>query len=399
MPVTTYEYLGGLSTDQSRIDAVSRNWYRLDELDETVRMLNEPNTEFYKVLQLIGRGPDVRQPKFGITRSDVPAIRTRINDSSGYNTTDTALTVKDASVFTPETIILNENTGEQMKIKSIDSLTAITVERAFLNSPAVAISDDDIITGLNPALGEKGTAHLANGFLPSLAWNYVSFYAVKAQVTDLQQNTDMRFGISFSNDLQKIWFQELQRINAALMWSRRGYEDTIDQGRKYYTAGFAQQVQTNVFDLSSVNGILTWPYFNWLAERVALANTSSPSKVLLVGQSLFSAINTISYNRVVRNEYDERIGTRVLSVTTDSGITFDVMLDRSIFTGPRAGDGAIVDSNFIEMRQHAGFGDTVRPEIQANDAHIREDEIFGSYALVVYNEENHGMIKNCRGAY
>jgi len=399
MPVTTYEYLGGLATDSSNIDAVNRNWYRMDELDENVRMLNQPNLEFHKLLSMIGKGKQKIQPKYGIVRSDVPRIKTRIDDSSGYTTADTALTVKDASVFTEGTVIQNEETGEQMKVTSVDSTTQITVTRGFLNSPTVAISDDDTLVGLNPALGEKGKAHLTNGFLPSLSWNYISFWAVKAQITEMQQNTDMRFSIGFSDNLKKAYFQEKMRINYALMYSRRGYEDNATDGRFYYTAGFEQQVQSNVFDISSANGILTWPYFNHIGERVAANNTSSSSKILLVGQRLWSAIQTISYNRVMRNEYDQSIGTNVMNIQTDTGITFDVMLDRHLFTGNKSGDGAIIDSNFIEMVDFKGFEDQVRPEIQDNDAHVREDEIFGSYGLTVYNEENHGIIRNCRGAY
>ena len=401
MPVTTLKYLGGLSTDQTNIDASSRNWYRVDDLDEQVRMLNEPTLEFYMLLQRIGMGAPKSQPKFGIVRSDVPKIKTRVNYSAGYNTTDTSLTVKDASVFTPGTVLQNESTGEQMKVTSLDSTTTITVTRGLLNSPAVAITDGDVLVGINPALGEKGTAHLTNGFLPSLAWNYMSFWAVKAQVTDLQQNTDMRFGINFSADLQKVYFQEKMRINYALMYSRRGYEDTVDEGRKYYTGGFEQQVQTNVFDLSTADGVLAWPYFNWIGQRVAAANTSSNSKVLLCGRNLYSAIQTIAYNRIVPNDYGTALGpnTNIMSIRTDDGIVFDVVLDKHLFEGVKSGDGAIIDSNFIEMNKMRGFEDQVRPEIQANDAHTREDEIFGSFSLSVYNEENHGIIRNCKGAY
>ena len=400
MPVVPYSFIGGLATDGSYIDATSRNWYRVDDLDEQQVFLNNMDASFYRLLEILNRrDADASQPKFQWFRNDVPQIETRINYASGYSSSDTTITVDDATVATPNMVALVKRTEELIKITSIASTSSLEIERGYANTPAAALVDDDELICLIPALSEKGTANLANGKLPVYDWNYVGFFSIKAQVTELQNATEMRYNIDFPTQVQEKYFQLRREINNALLWSKRHVEEDAVNGRTYHFNGVMRQVKTNVLDLSRTDGLLTWPMWNDFIHNTGSPNTSSAMKICVCGPKLYEAVNQMSYNKTVRSEYDEVLGTQVMRVESTQGITVDYVLDRFSFAGQHAGMGLLVDPNTIALRRMREFPIKVRPEIQDNDAHIREDEIYGSESIRIDNEELCGVIRDCEGPY
>lgn len=400
MSVVPYSFLGGLATDVSGLDATSRNWYRIDDLDEQQITLNQMDPVFYRMLEILGRrGAPATQPKYWWFRDDVPQIETRVNYASGYNASATTLTVDDATVATPNMVVLVKRTEELIKISAINSTTSWEVTRGFANTPAAALNDDDELICMNPTLAEKGTANLANGSYPTTAWNYLAFFAVKAQVTELQQNTNMRFDIDFPRSVEEKYFQLRREINTMLLWGKRHTETDATYGRTYHCNGLLRQLQTNVLDLSMTDGLLTWPMWNDFLHNTGSPTSSSPVKVCVCGPKLYEAVSQMSYNKTEPSQYESTMGTQVMRVETTQGLTVDYVLDRYSFSGQHAGMGVVLDANVVELKNMQGMEITVRPEIQANDAHYREDEIYGSESVKVGNEELCGVIRNCEGPY
>ncbi len=393
---------GGLATDQPLFDATEfRGDYRIDDIDEQLKELYSQEATFYRMLSLFRRGAPSYQPAYQWIRSDVPQVSSRVTTGAAYDAT--SITVQDATVFQPGSLMFCARTNEIIQVTrdKFESSTVLTVTggRGKLDTVAAALVPGDTLTSIGTPLAERGKATNANAQLPVFLYNYVSFFTTKVGVTELQQNTKMRYGIDFPNQVRDEWFKLQRQINHHILWSKRAYEDDNTYGRYYYTNGFMHQIQSNVVDLSQCGGILTWPIWNNIMHNMGEPSASSPRKVLVCGVNLFEALQHISYNRTQPVEYEEVLGTQVSRIETTQGLTVDIVLDRWSFPGEQAGMGLVVDMDHVQLREMAGFPFQVRQEIQDNDEHFREDEIYGSASVMVDHEEVHGIIKGVTGAY
>ncbi len=73
-----------------------------------------------------------------------------------FNTAVTLIAVDDASIWTKNTIIMNQNTGEYMLITEINSSTSIDVLRAISGTTAANITDGDRLQHVGTAFPEGG---------------------------------------------------------------------------------------------------------------------------------------------------------------------------------------------------------------------------------------------------
>jgi hypothetical protein len=392
---------GGLATDQPQFDATSfRGAYRIDDIDEQIKELNSQEATFYRLLRMFRRGPATFQPAFQWMRTDVPAVSTRL--TAAANSSATTLYVQDSTIFQPGMLLFCQRTGELMEMSrsKMTSATSIAITTRGMNgSAAAAVVAGDVLVAMGVGLAEHGTATPVNHQLPIFDYNYVSFFSLKVGVTELQQATAMKYNIDFPTEVRNAWFKLNRQVNMHILHGRRSYVDDGTYGRFYYTNGFMHQIQTNVLDLTRVQGILTWPVLNHFLHNLGEPSASSPGKILICGSKLYECLQHISYNKVSPSEYSSVLGTQVTRVVSTQGLTMDFVLDRHSFPQDHAGNGIVVDMNHVQLREHRGFPFGVRENIQANDAHSREDEIYGSAAVQVEHEEVHGIIKGASGIY
>ena len=394
---------GGLATDNTNFDATSFNGdYRIDDIDEQIRELYSQEATFYRMLSLFRRGKPAQNPAYRWVRSDVPAVSSRV--TTGVNASATTIYVADSTVFQPGCLVLCPRTQEIMTVvrgTAFSSLVTFTVTggRGSNGTTAAALVAGDELQNLGTPLAERGVATNANAQLPVFMFNYVSFFTTKVGVTELQENTRMRYNIDFPKQVRDEWFKLQRQVNNHILWSRRSYTDDATYGRYYFTDGFMHQIQSNVVDLSRSGGILTWPMWNNIMHNMGEPTASSPRKVLVCGANLFEAMQVISYNRTQKVEYETALGTQVSRINTTQGLTVDIVLDRWSFPGDLAGWGIVVDLDHVELKEMGGFPFQVRQNIQDNNVHYREDEIFGSASVQVDHEEVHGIIKGVEGAY
>lgn len=404
------QLLGGLATDQALFDATTdRNAYRIDDIEAQVTPLNNQLSAYYQVLNRYRKGRAVFQPKYTWVRDDVPQVMTRA--TAAHTAGVTTLSVVDATVFQPGMAILNQRTGEIMLAANpsglhlapptMTSTTSIQVTRGQLGTVAAAMTVNDELVALGSPLPERGEATETNSKIPVFDWNYVSFWSTKVSVTELQANTRMRYGIDFPNQVRDAWFKLNRQVAMALMFSRRWVINpgSAGWGRYYFCNGLMPQIRTNRLNLSQVDGVLTFPILNHWLHNLGEANTSSPRKTLFCGTNLFEAISMISYNKVLPVQYTTTLGTRVMTIATTQGLEVDVVLDKHVFFGQNSGTGACVDMTFVQMHAMNNMPFRVRPNIQSNAAHHREDEIYGSASMELKNEECSGVIEGCVGGY
>ena len=412
MSVVTLKMLGGAATDQTLIDATQfKRDYRIDDVSDQVVDMQTQSPAFYRLLSLFRKGPNTNGIKYGWFRGDIPQVMTTVTAAA----TDTATTINvvDSSIFQPGMTVMCQRTGEQffMSRSAMSSLTAITVAtgcRGVLGSGAAAATGyalvpGDVLVAMGVNLAERGTATRINHELPRDRWNYCTLFSTSTEITELQDKmaSAMKFGFTFPKQLQTAWFKLNRQVNQHLIHGRRGYLDDASEGRRYFCSGFVEQVETNVMDLSQTNGIITWPMWNAFIENLAQPGPSSMSKTLVCGKALFDAINQIHYligRQACPPSFSAELGTMISTVTTKGGISVDLVLDRWSFPGQNSGMGLVVDLNHVEFKQIEGLPFQVRENIQANNSHTREDEIYGSASLKVDCEEVHGVIRGATGA-
>lgn len=389
---------GGLATDQALFDAVSdRNAYRIDDLESTVTDIRTQTSAFFQFLTRFRKGPAATQPKYTWVRDDIPQIMSRV--TAAANSSATTIYVVDGSVFQQGMLVLNQRTSEIMEVDraTSQSLTQITITsstgRGMLGTTAQAILAGDILIALGVPLGERGTSTEGNFKVPTFDWNYVSFFSTKTSVTELQQVTPMRYGIDFPNAVKDMWFKLHRQVAMMLVFSRKWVKDGgTGVGRMYFMDGLIPQIKTNRLDLTNVDGVLTWGVFNNFLNNLAAPNVSSARKACFCGNNLFEAINTTATNKMDPAHFEPSLGTRIMTVVSSQGVEMDCIVDPYVFFGWNAGTGVVCDMNFIEYKEMSGFPWRVRPNIQANNVHYREDEIYGSASLLVKNEECSGLI-------
>jgi hypothetical protein len=360
---------------------------------------------FYKILSMIPQDAPAISPKYEWGINDVPANSTRINLAAGYTASDTSIVVADSYPIVKNSLLYVSRTGELIYVSAAptySSHTLGTVVRGVAGTAAAALVDGDELTFLGDQLPELADANLGNGSEPGDDFNYIQRISKSFTVSELQENSAMVDGVGQVpyESIRKM-LEAKRNINAALLFSKRARIVSpvgSSDGYLYMTDSIYSKVTQNVLDLTGVNGALKWPVLNHFFRTLFNATASSPTKVLLVGENLFAAFSRLSWDRFnFRTQPESTLGTRVTEVRTDEGGIVQIVLDKYGFSGAKAGEGAVVDLAHVRLKEMSGEPLRWKPNIQDNDAHVRKDEIFGSFSLKLKFPETMGIIKGASG--
>jgi len=396
MPSVTLPY-----TTQTTGIAVGDNdqFFRIRDIDPLIRELNMDDGVFYKVLTMLPQEAPASQPKYEWSEDDVPAVSTQINFAAGYNTVATGLTVDDSLGLIENSLIYIAETAEICYVTAVPSATTLTVVRGFAGSTPAAISDNDTVLFLGDQLPELAVANVNNGSIPTEHYNYIQRWSKGVSISDLQDNVEMMGGVGqMPREVLRKALEMKRQINNALIRGRRNMivsPVTAADGFVYTTHGFEGYIQTNELDLGGDNGNLSWEALNNFANPLFRATSSSPSKMVLCGEALFSAFTKIAWDRFEPASFEPTLGATLQRVVTDQGGILDVVLDKYGFLAgtPLSGEGIIVDLAHVGLKEFNGQPLTWRPNVQANDAHVRQDELWGTASLKLTHESTMGKIK------
>ena len=295
---------GALATDNSFFDPLTRNGdFRIDDIDPGVLEHGEMGSPFYRAMALFHRGAELTQPVYHWVENDIPRNRTIATLAAASD--GTTITVDDPSVFQPGAEILVQRTKEIFRISRTPA-TAIpatngiadgtivldsAANRGLRGSVAAAIKVGDVLVNLGTSLPERGKTVETNHQVPTMRTNYCQFWTLATSVTELQENTAMKYGLDFPTQVQTTYWKLTRQVAQSMVWGRRGYEDSATVGRSYYMDGFWHQLQSNLLDLTYADGALSWPVFNKFLENCASEGGSSHHKTLFAGRRLFELIN------------------------------------------------------------------------------------------------------------
>ena len=373
-------------------------FFRIRDIDPLIKELNIDEGIFYKVLNMLPQEAPAKQPKYEWAEDDVPSVSTKINLAAGYNTTDTGFTVDDALGLIANSMIYVAETKEICYVTEVGSSTTITVVRGFAGSTPAAINDNDTLIFLGDQLPELSDANVNNGSIPTRFYNNIQRWSSGVQISDIQDTVDMLGGVGqMPREVLRQTMKMKRQINAALIRGRRTAiisPVAAGDGFVYTTHGFEGYVSTNELDLASDNGNLSWEAVNDFANPIFTATSSSPSKMVLCGEVLFSAFTKLAFDRFSPAVFEPNLGATLLSIMTDQGGKLDIVLDKYGFpAGPTSGEGIVVDLAHVSLKELSGQPLTWRKNVQDNDAHTLQDELWGTASLKLTHETNHGKIK------
>jgi hypothetical protein len=253
-------------------------------------------------------------------------------------------------------------------------------------------------------LPERGSANIGNGAVPGgKKYNFQSFFSNGFEVTDLQQvcaMVDNGFGKvgQVTYETRRKMFEVKCQVNNALLFGARGMSDTsTGDGTLYSGQGFVNYIEENVLNVGDFAGNLIYPILSDFCDVTFEPMASSRLKVGPCGSNFFGAIHRMNSQLGMGwTEYfhPDLAGAKVIEMMTMNGNTVQWVLDKYGFPGADlSGMALIIDSKWVRMRQMDGYPLQWRPEIQENDAHVRQDELFGSASLELKFPEVHGYIK------
>jgi len=395
MPSVTMPY-----TTQTSGIAVGDNdqFFRIRDIDQQIKELNMDGGIFYKVLNMLPSETPASQVKYEWAEDDVPAVSTKINNASGYSAVATGLTVDDSLGLIVNSIVQVAETKEIMYVTAVPTSTTITVVRGFSGSTPAAISDNDTLLFHGDQLPERAVANVNNGSTPTQFYNYIQRWSSGVQVTDIQNAIEMLDGVGqMPREIVRQTIKMKRQINNALIRGRRNAivsPVSADDGFVYTTQGFEGYITTNELDLASDNGNLSWEAINSFANPLFTATSSSPSKMVLCGEILFSAFTKLAFDRFQPATFEPTLGATLQTIMTDQGGKLDIVLDKYGFpAGPTSGEGIVIDLAHVTLKELQGQPLTWRANVENNNAHVRQDELWGTASLKLSHESTMGKIK------
>jgi hypothetical protein len=171
-------------------------------------------------------------------------IAGRLTVVTGGNSSATTLVVDDASSIPPNTIMLEEETGEYVLVTGISSAT-LTVSRGFAGTTAATVSTGHHLQRISTA-HEEGSAKptaIANIGVP--VYNYTQIFRNAWDVTGTAKAIDYHTGDIVAKNRRDASFFHSEDIEKAMIWGKR--QISIQNNRPFRTMnGLNSMITTNV---------------------------------------------------------------------------------------------------------------------------------------------------------
>lgn len=396
---------GGYFTDTSGI-AVGDNDqpFRLRTILAGREEFNTDDGMLYKILDMMPKGSE-SDDKYEFVLSDLR--QQVVNVLTGADATGATIVLAsgEGKRVIANSLIHNVRTTEQIYVKSVSGDT-LTVSRGFAGTANTPVAVGDKLIILPTQLGEKASANGGNGSIPTYDYNYIEASSDSFNMSDRQFNASMLMGVgTVPQEMKEMTTAINQKINNALIYGTRGVAESpsgAGDGLVYTTAGFKSVAKTHELNLEGNNGLLEYSTLNAFLEPMFDNSATSMTKTMLAGPALFGAICRIAEDRNHSDPvYNSVLGSYVTKINTRNAGAVEVMRDRGAFTANNGagGDGIVIDLAHVQMIEKQGMPMQWRQNIQANNAHNRQDEFYGTYSLKMVNEATMGTISGASAEY
>ena len=373
---------------------VGSDLLRVNDVNPDFNMLNSEDSVLYRILALLAREEDAKQPQFWYFEDDLNAVTDTVNGAID----DSATTlVMDNQLLVKGQVIFNPATDEAMLVTAASSAPSYTVERGYQGTTAAAVGDGALIAILPAVLEDGGAPKDGIASLPTKIDQMVSFASQSIKSTDLQEATEMLNGAGqLSSQYAKATTNLMQKMNALIRHSKKsldaGFAGGVTTAAAYHTDGLEQLITTDA-ELS-ISG-LDWAELNEKFNAAFTPTSSSVEKLLVISQYGYSKINNLVWNHYTEGgtpKFDKTLGALMSTVQLDGGGVMHVVCDKHSFYPNNLGkQGYLLDMANIGMKKMSGFDLNWR-EVPKDEYRVEKHELSDSIALLLKHASLHRTI-------
>lgn len=155
----------------------------------------------------------------------------------------TTFSVDDANIWTPNTIIMNQSSGEYMLITAINSETSVTVVRGIGGTTAVAIVDNDILQHVGTAFEEGGGKPSPVTQKGENRTNYVQIFKNGWAITGTAKAVKFHTGSQLAYNRSQALGYHVEDLERSFLFGRPDVR-TVNGKPMRMSGGIAYQVET-----------------------------------------------------------------------------------------------------------------------------------------------------------
>lgn len=339
--------------------------------------------------------------EFKWLEDELRATSTQVNQSGGYTSSDTSLTVDDASVFAVGDLIDVVATGEILRVDVSNPTTnVITVTRSWGTTAAASLSDNDVLKLIGNVNAENSRARTYTGMQTTTKTNYIQTTRHPLEGSHAHERSGL-YGQNQRAYLRKKEFNEHMRaIESSLLFGEGNAGTEYNgSGREYSTNGLLSYISTNVTTGVGTLSKATWN--TWLQD---LFTYGKGEKVILCSGTVAQAVNNFSGDTTSNPKstiYVENLakafGINIVTYVCKFGTVHLIMhglLDGTVYGGYAIG----IEPEHIRMVNVRG-GDkfTLYQNIQEPDRAGWKDEYRTDFGLEFKLEQNAALMTGVTG--
>lgn len=333
---------------------------------------------------------NVTDPKFRWFEQSLPQNYLTINNSAGYSSSDTTMTVNTSAPARVGMVLKVISTGEQMRITAVPSGTSITVSRAWGTTAAAAIANNAVLAIIGDANAEGASLPEAISLEPVEKFNYTQIFREPVKLTETEAATDL---YPDGGDIKTKRMVALEvhksKIEKAFLFGEPK-EDTSGSTPVRASGGLDYFITTNV---TNASGALTEAEFESFVET---GFSKGEKKVGVLSPLVASAVSYWAKSKLVVYPKDKTYGIDIKEYVSPHGslkfVTEKILRENSTWNGY----SYIVDLDKVGYRYLAGNGinrDTkLRPNRQTAGDDLIAEEYLTECGLFLADEGSHAKL-------
>lgn len=356
------------------------------DIRDKIYLLQPEVTPFITILSKMNKLKAVNT-EYNWFEDDLLGNYTKAN--GGETTTETAIVVDDAGMFQEGDIVTSVTSGETMLVKSIDSLTQITVGRSYGTTSAATIANDAYIYKLGSAMQEGYTSPQALQRKKNKKTNYIQIFSKTVQLTETADAVETYGGKRRNYERQNRAIELKREMESQFLWGEKN-EDTSGEHPRRTTGGVYEFIASNAPTLDMSSSALTESAFEGWLKDVFLY--SGDDRYLFTGPLVASQISQFAAGKQRLDAGStSKYGVKVNTYHSTMG-DIHIVVDRH-FIGPHAGKGLALDVKQLWYRYLQGLDWHLELNQQNKKDHYLLDEYSAHAGFEIHNDKLHGIVK------
>ncbi len=384
-PVSTGNVLGINTTTSLLVREVGSKVFYVD-----------PSASPFTLLSSRTGGTPVSQPRFEWYEKTLRPKYGQINAGAGYTAGDVSFVVDDSTIFQTNDLVKVTRTAEVMLVTGKSDATHIQVTRAFGETSAAALVDNDDLFVIGSAWSEGADAGVPDEWQESQVWNLTQIFRRPFGATRTREASQTYVGQTRPKLRAEKAIEHAIDIERAFLFGERkeqltGGTNLVIRG----TRGFLAFATSNIKD---AGGTLTENELeDWLADVFA-KTASGDTRTLFASAKVVSVIDQLAAARLQMVPSDKTYGIAVGQYMTSHG-TLNIVKHRLLENGLSGGNGyagyaLAVDPKMLAMRDLNGGGTKLRPDVAVPGVDGWVDEYLTETGFQLMVPQVHGVLKN-----